>query len=823
MDRDETETIAAEVVHELTEDRSTWSRAHVTQGVARRLDPETQTPAGVVDRVEALADAVLARPEVVRLALAPTAAVPASLARGDGQPTMERHGGPRYTTREMLRLEGHVLDAVSRGRDAGLGLASESAVATALADAGLSDDQARAVRRITASGDAIECVVGPAGAGKSRTMGAARAAWESSAHSVRGLAVSAVAAGVLTAEAGIRTDTLAKFLHEDAKGDPASPFRLQYGEIVVLDEASMVATRDLARLVKAVDEAHGKLVLVGDHRQLGSVEAGGLFRLLVTDTKAAELEGVRRFAEGWEASASLRLRDRDPGVVDLYAEHGRITGGTRDEMIETAFSAWLDARRAGESVVVVAPDLATVDLLAGRARQVRVEAGEVEDGGVDASGQTVGVGDEIVTCHNDRQLLTSRGLWVRNGDRWHITARRPGGALDVEHLDGRGRTVLPPDYVAEHVRLAYALTVHKTQGLTVDHCVLVVDHRTAAEHAYVGLTRGRLDNRACVICEPAEWGGPTPDAHHILAAALARSVADLSATETLRGELARAESLYVLYPAWLEARAHIDTHAGPDRRRELDQLTPAIEELQRKLLYVPRAHRNVEEARAELARASRSLAEAQAELAALTQKRSRWRRPEPVRVMYSEQDVATRQHWVDKAQAEVTRAEAVLPHLDAHEQKLAELEEQVVVVTAAVENRLAWLDAHPAERAWEADLRQRITGRTRELGRAAACDAPDHLVRLIGPIPPEARPEEREQWTKLAGRIEAYCERWVADDRHVGADHNVRGEQGRDWERIELAIEDFRSALNRALTFQAVPNGVSIVASAQVEGPDLGL
>src|SRR6202011_5090205 len=113
-----------------------------------------------------------------------------------------------------------------------------------------------------------------------------------------------------------------------------------------------------------------------------------------------------------------------------------------------------------------------------------------------------------------------------------------------------------PEYVAEHVRLAYALTVHKTQGLTVDDCVLIVDHRTAAEHAYVGLTRGRLDNRACVVCEPADWGGPTPDARHVLAAALARSVADLSATETLRGELARAESIHVLYPAWLEARAH---------------------------------------------------------------------------------------------------------------------------------------------------------------------------------------------------------------------------------------------------------------------------
>ncbi|MGH9267110.1 MAG: AAA family ATPase, partial [Acidimicrobiales bacterium] len=131
-------------------------------------------------------------------------------------------------------------------------------------------------------------------AGKTRSVGAARLAWEASGVPVRGLAVSAVAAGVLSEEAGLASDTLAKFLCENAKVDPNPFWRLRRGEAVVLDEASMVASADLAALVAIVETAQAKLVLVGDHRQLGAVGAGGLFRLLVADTDAAELTDARR-------------------------------------------------------------------------------------------------------------------------------------------------------------------------------------------------------------------------------------------------------------------------------------------------------------------------------------------------------------------------------------------------------------------------------------------------------------------------------------------------------------------------------------------------
>src|SRR5207302_5571455 len=181
----------------------------------------------------------------------------------------------------------------------------------------------------------------------------------------------------------------------------------------------------------------------------------------------------------------------DDSVLSDYDAHGRISGGTREDMIEDAFSTWCTARAAGESIVVVAADHATVDALAMRARAERVAAGEVEPDGLPVGSQIVGRGDEIVTTRNDRRLVTTDGLWVRNGDRWQVDARRDDGALVVSHLDGWGRVILPAGYAAEHVALAYALTVHKAEGVTVDCAVLLADGATTGEHLYVGMSRGR--------------------------------------------------------------------------------------------------------------------------------------------------------------------------------------------------------------------------------------------------------------------------------------------------------------------------------------------
>jgi conjugative relaxase-like TrwC/TraI family protein len=495
----------AEVIETIERGRSTWGRAQVVEALAVRAVPSAiRTAEAVRELLDGAADELLGHSDIVPLSplrLA-SAALPDLLRRRDGCEPAVRHGAARYTTARSWQAEQAVLEGVEAGRETGVAVVPGPVIEATLDEAKLGEDQSEAVRRLCSGGEQVAVMVGPAGSGKSRSLSAARAAWQSAGVVVRGVAPSAVAAGVLTEQAGIPSETLAKFLLDASRGRVA----IGEGEVVVCDEASMVSTRDLAALVASVQRAGGKLVLAGDHLQLGAVEAGGLFRLLVADAKTAELTTVRRFTDPWEADASRRLRERDASVINEYEVHGRVRAGTREEAIESAHEAWLKARADGRSVVVMAADHATVDQLAMRARAARAAAGEVEEAGIALGNQVVGTGDEVVTTRNDRRLVTNAGAWVRNGDRWQVLGRGSDGSLLLASLDERGKVNLPGDYVRENVALAYAVTVHKAEGLTTDEAVLVVDKATTAEHLYVGLTRGRELNLACVACEPPDDG-----------------------------------------------------------------------------------------------------------------------------------------------------------------------------------------------------------------------------------------------------------------------------------------------------------------------------
>jgi conjugative relaxase-like TrwC/TraI family protein len=725
-----------EVVDGLAEGRSTWSRAEVGKAVARLLGAgQAHDAEGVRAVLEETSERVLAHPEVVRLVTPPSAEVPLGLLRSDGLPVHERHGTPRFSTRETFAIEARVLDFADRGREARVALARTPAVEAACQAAGLDAGQTAAVGRLCLGGEALACLVGPAGAGKTRSLLAARLAWSKSGVPVRGLAVSAVAAGVLGAESRLEAETLAKFLYENARPAPEARFRLRPGEVVVLDEAGMVASRHLAALVEAVERVGGKLVLVGDPEQLGSVGAGGLFRLLAHDARAVELTEVRRFTEGWEAKASLRLRRGDASVLIHYERHGRIEGGGREEMAERALALWRHGRE-GESVALLASDRATVEELAGRIRAERVAAGEVEAGGIAFGEQVIGIGDEVVTTRNDRRLVTSRGLWVRNGDRWVIEARSPDGALLVTHAEGRGRALLPHDYVADHVALAYALTVHRAQGLTVKRSVLLADARSSAEHLYVGLTRGRIDNRALVVCEAA-WTGhgrrdePTPV--DVLRAAMRRTSAERSATEALRAEHRRVEDLSFLVPLLEKAPEYVDEHAGPDRSSELARLhhrtadRPILEGIARA------ARGELDRAGAERARAEAALASAEESLEALSRKILVLHRED--RVTGAEDEVRGAWHWLERAQE---RERAALGRLARAHAALAQVSpESVALLESAIAKRREWLATHPADVEWLRSLEQRVAERVAELGQGAVEPPAAHLLRLIGRLLPD--------------------------------------------------------------------------------------
>ena len=293
---------------------------------------------------------------------------------------------------------------------------------------------------------------------------------------------------------------------------------------------------------------------MGDWAQLSPVAAGGAFHLLATDRdETAQLHDVRRFRHEWERAASVDLRHGHADVADAYVEHGRVEGGDRESMLDLLYEAWRDDVRAGRRSLMIAGDSQTVLDLNHRARADRVAAGEVSPIGVETGGGSfVGVGDSVVTRHNQRGLATGRG-WVKNGDQWTVIAVRSDGAIDIRRTNGTGRATLPAAYVREHVELGYATTAHRAQGRTVDTAHAFVSASTLREPLYVMATRGRESNRLYVDTmyepdiatshEPPEELAPADVLRYVLAS----SGADKSATLTITEEWANNHTITRLW------------------------------------------------------------------------------------------------------------------------------------------------------------------------------------------------------------------------------------------------------------------------------------
>lgn len=416
-------------------------------------------------------------------------------------------------------------------------------------------------------------LVGPAGSGKTTTLAALTSFWGHGIGSVVGLAPSATAARALAESLGVPCETTAKWLHEST-GDGATARALRYadalarkasrdyreqraankehwrlraeqdqwrfshGQLVIVDEASLADTRTLAAIVGQARAATAKVLLVGDHLQRGSVDAGDAFGMLARRGPTAELTSLWRFANPWEARASLELRRAHPAALDAYESHGAITSGGHEAMLDAAIDAVTTASEHGRVAVLQAVDNRTVRELNARIRADRITTGHVTPAGVSLhDGLRAGVGDRIVTRRNHRRLATTDGF-VRNGALWDVEAALPDGSLRVRPANHADATSvrLPAEYVAEHVELGYATTIARTQGVTVDETHTIATPGMGREDLYVAMSRGRHTNRAYVVVDhgdPECLPGHAPSsAREVLEQILATSHAEPSATET---------------------------------------------------------------------------------------------------------------------------------------------------------------------------------------------------------------------------------------------------------------------------------------------------
>ncbi len=205
----------------------------------------------------------------------------------------------------------------------------------------LSEEQCRFVKSLCRDGDGVAVVCGQAGTGKTFALAAAREAWQEAGYPVLGVATARRVADGLRDDAGIQSTSIAALLaglRRDAAGLP-------HHAVLVVDEAGMVATRELSELLDHVERADGKLVLVGDHRQLPELEAGGAFRGLVHRGLAVELTKNVRQANRWEREALEHLRTGEPEqALALYRSHNTLiieptTAATHDRLVHD----WIDS------------------------------------------------------------------------------------------------------------------------------------------------------------------------------------------------------------------------------------------------------------------------------------------------------------------------------------------------------------------------------------------------------------------------------------------------------------------------------------------------
>jgi ATP-dependent exoDNAse (exonuclease V) alpha subunit len=348
--------------------------------------------------------------------------------------------------------------------------------------------------------------VGKAGSGKSHALAAAREAWQASGTPVLGAAVAARAALALSEAAGMPALTVARLLAQIDTGQLAGQgggqvAGLPHGVVLVVDEAGMLGTRQLARLLTATSQARGKLVLVGDHGQLPELAAGGAFRGLARRMRPVLLRQNHRQIHGWERVAldKLRAGHVDAGL-DAYTNAGRVTiSATSDAQRAALVAAWWQAQKttdnalgAGVGAVMLAARRADVADLNARARELLAAAGRLRGPTIQVAGddrqRCFAVGDIVIARRNDYTtglLNGQRGLVTHiDPDRGTLTVRTDAGLVAV------GRAYL----TAGGLDHGYALTIHQAQGLTTNHGLVLGSDSLYRESGYVALSRGRIRN-----------------------------------------------------------------------------------------------------------------------------------------------------------------------------------------------------------------------------------------------------------------------------------------------------------------------------------------
>jgi conjugative relaxase-like TrwC/TraI family protein len=538
--------VAATQAVNATFDRSQliFELGHVLGPLPAGADPEEYLNALADEALSGRAEGV----NVLQVAPAPDVIDVSRLPfRKDGTSIYRAPREERFCTAEHRDHEQYMVDvAVLPVRQR---ISAETAAA-ALAGTDLDYSQREACLGLLTSGRLINCLVAPAGTGKTHVMAAFARVWEDQrAGRVIGLTASTNAARVMAdgaAKAGARMETfnIAQFLGKIKDSDESRGHVPVYpGDVLVVDEATQVSTEDALRIVQIARRCGAMVAGTFDPEQLGSVDAGGIFPLIAARHGSYRLTEVRRFTHAWEREASLRLRDGDVTALAEYAGRGRIYHGPQDRVFDDAVSLYLNGFLKGQEALLMATSNETAVRLAGLVRERLAELGQVGEAEITLSdGNRAGREDLIRARLNTR--IDADGQTLANRDVVRVESINKSGfgrLAAVRRQTGPDQWsrpfFVPVAYLESDAELAYAGNVHVAEGATVDRGHTVIDAGATRSLVYTAGTRGREKNTFHVVTGPPDPAQPTRAERDAYAAAQLRRRAALR--QAGRPDLAR--------------------------------------------------------------------------------------------------------------------------------------------------------------------------------------------------------------------------------------------------------------------------------------------
>ncbi|WP_321404775.1 MobF family relaxase [Maridesulfovibrio sp.] len=406
----------------------------------------------------------------------------------------EKTGTIRYSTRKRVELEKRMVESFEKRKGEDSHRVSEQAVKKALVSRSLTAGQEAAFKKITQGINSIELLQGHAGTGKSYLLGAAKEVWEESGYRVKGCALVGKAAQGLEEGSGIESQTLHSFLYELEERRSV----LSKKSILVLDEAGMVGSVQMEDLLIRAEQAGSKVVLVGDSKQLQPVSGGGSFAALWDrENDQLEITDVFRLKEVWQQEAALKIREgKSLQALEMYDNNGSISiADDRKQAINLMVQDWsqrYNQDKPGDSIMLASTNW-EVDSINDWARQHLQDEGKL--GPVSANFHSESQGQDIKLAEKDRIvfLKNNNELGVKNGTLAQVdfVAKTESGTYVHARTDD-GKSVKFSDREYGHIQYGYAVTTHKSQGVTVDRSyVLGGGPMVSQEMAYVQATRQR--------------------------------------------------------------------------------------------------------------------------------------------------------------------------------------------------------------------------------------------------------------------------------------------------------------------------------------------